>query len=285
MSGEEMSDLERLERRHRRERAARREAEQIAERVTSELYASVQELQRLNDEVERANRELEAANQTLKDFMVVAAHDLRAPVSAVLGFASTILRRWEAFSDAEKQEYVGIIEGRARYMTRMLDSLLTVSKIELGAIEVHREVIDVKKAVKTALVEVGDRAAEVELRFADGLRVVADPDHVHRILVNYIINAFKYGAPPVVVEAKDDGRYVELVVTDHGDGVPPDFAGRLFHKFARAESEATRQETGTGLGLSIVRGLALANDGDAWYAPNQPNGSRFAVRLPKRVAA
>jgi signal transduction histidine kinase len=285
LNGGESSDHERLQRRLERERASRREAETIAERVTSEFYASVQELKRLNREVGRANRELEAANQTLKDFMAVAAHDLRGPVSAVVGFASTILRRWEAFSDAEKQEYVGIIEGRARYMTRMLDSLLTVSKIELGAIEVHREVIDVDKAVRTALVELGDLAADVEVRSPDGLRVVADPDHVHRILVNYITNAFRYGAPPVVVEARDDGRYVEMMVTDHGDGVPADFAGRLFHKFARAETEGTRQEAGTGLGLSIVRGLALANDGDAWYVPNQPTGSRFAVRLPKRVAA
>jgi signal transduction histidine kinase len=235
--------------------------------------------------VERANRELEAGNQTLKDFMAVAAHDLRGPVSAVIGFASTILQRWGALSDEEMQEYVGIIEGRARYMTRMLDSLLTVSKIELGAIEVHREEIEVNHAVRTALVEVGDRAAEVEIRSPEGLRLMADPDHVHRILVNYLTNAFKYGGPPIVVEAREDGMHVEVVVSDFGEGVPAEFAGRLFHKFARAERKETREETGSGLGLSIVRGLALANDGDAWYAPNRPTGARFAVRLPRRVAA
>lgn len=281
MSGADPSDLERLERRLERERAARREAETIAERVTSELYESVRELKRLNEEIERANRELGAANQTLKDFVAVAAHDLRSPVSAILGFATTMLARWDAFPDEQKQEFLGIVEGRARYMTRMLDSLMTVSKIELGAIEAHREELDVEQAIRTALQDVSHAAADVEVRCPHGLHVTADPDHFQRILVNYVTNAFKYGAPPVVVEARDDGMHVEVVVSDHGDGVPDDFAARLFHKFARAEGERTRAEAGSGLGLSIVQGLARANDGDAWYAPNQPRGSRFAVRLPK----
>lgn len=272
-------ELERVRRRYEREQAARREAETIAERVTAELYDSVQELQRLNTEIEHGNEELKAANQTLKDFVAVAAHDLRGPVSAVLGFAQTMLSRWTTFSDEEKQEFLGIVEGRARYMTRMLDSLLTVSRIESGAIDVHRESLDVAGAIRDALGDV-QHADDVTVTCPPGLQVMADPDHFRRILGNYVTNAFKYGAPPVVIEARDDGRHVEIVVSDHGDGVPPSFASRLFHKFARAGGVAA-EETGSGLGLSIVKGLARANDGDAWYAPNEPKGSRFAIRLPK----
>jgi signal transduction histidine kinase len=272
-------ELARVTRRYERERATRREAEMIAERVTSELYDSVQELKRLNEEVERANEEFGAANQTLKDFVAVAAHDLRGPVSAILGFAQTILRRWDTLPDQQKREFLGIVEGRARYMTRMLDSLLTVSKIESGAIDVHRETLDVAAAIREAIQDV-ERASEATVTCPAGLRVVADPDHFHRILGNYVTNAFKYGEPPVVIEARDDGQHVEIIVSDNGDGVPPNFASRLFHKFARAMGDQVGEE-GSGLGLSIVQGLARANDGDAWYAPNEPKGSRFAVRLPK----
>jgi signal transduction histidine kinase len=275
----EPDELQRVTKRLERERAARREAESIAERVTSELYDSVQELKRLNQEVERANEDLGAANQTLKDFVAVAAHDLRGPVSAILGFAQTINRRWHALPDQQKREFLGIVEGRARYMTRMLDSLLTVSRIESGAIDVHRETLDVADAIRDALQDV-ERASEATVRCPQGLRVMADPDHFQRIVVNYVTNAFKYGEPPVVIEAGHDGRHVEIIVSDQGDGVPPNFASRLFHKFARAEGDQIG-ETGSGLGLSIVQGLARANDGDAWYTPNEPKGSRFTVRLPK----
>ena len=285
MSESGIEELERLRRRYERERAARREAEAISERVTAELYDTVRELRRVNDEVGRANAELEAANQTLKDFVAVAAHDLRGPVSAVLGFAAMMVQRWDSFSDADKKEYLGIIEVRARYMTRLIDSLLTVSRIELGAMEAHRTEILVESAIAAALEDLGEGSSQVEIRCPEGLEVTADADHLHRILVNFITNAFKYGDPPVVVEAREDGTFVELVVSDHGEGVPPEFASRLFHKFARAEGERARRETGTGLGLSIVQGLARANDGEAYYEPNRPKGSRFAVRLPKRTAA
>jgi signal transduction histidine kinase len=276
---DEPDELQRVTSRLERERATRREAEAIAERVTAKLYESVRELERLNEEIERANEELGAANQTLKDFVAVAAHDLRGPVSAILGFAQTILHRWDTLPDTQKREFLGIVEGRARYMTRMLDSLLTVSRIESGAIDVHRESLVVADAIRGALQDV-ERASEVTITCPSSLRVMADPDHFQRILGNYVTNAFKYGEPPVVIEANDDGKHVEIIVSDHGDGVPPNFASRLFHKFARAVGDQVGEE-GSGLGLSIVQGLARANDGDAWYAPNEPRGSRFAVRLPK----
>ena len=278
--------IEQVRRRLKRERAARLEAESIAERVTGELYASVRELRLLNERVERTNRDLEAANQTLRDFVAVASHDLRGPVSAVLGFASTLLSKWDALSESDKLEFLSIIERRGRFLSRMLDSLLTVSKIEAGALDVNREELKAEEVVARALEDIGEkRASQVEVRCPSGLRLEADPDHVQRILVNYITNAFKYGRPPVVLEVRATDPYVEFVVRDHGDGIPEEFEERLFHKFARAEVEATRKEKGAGLGLSIVQGLAHANDGEAWYEANEPNGSCFGVRLPGTEAA
>jgi signal transduction histidine kinase len=285
-STEDAEQLERVRRRLARERAARLEAESIAERVTAQLYASVQELKGLNERVERTNRDLEAANQTLRDFVAVASHDLRGPVSAVLGFASTLSKKWDVLPEQEKLEFLEIIERRGRFLSRLLDSLLTVSKIEAGALDVHRETLEADSIIERALEDFGEeRTAEIQVTCAPGLRVEADPDHVHRILVNYITNAFKYGRPPVMVEARGTGPYVEFVVRDHGEGIPPGFEDRLFHKFSRADSEVTRREKGAGLGLSIVQGLAQANDGEAWYEANRPTGSCFGVRLPGQKAA
>jgi signal transduction histidine kinase len=112
------------------------------------------------------------------------------------------------------------------------------------------------------------------------LIVRVDPHHLGRILDNYVQNAFKYGEPPVHIEATREGDMVAVRVRDHGPGVAPEFVSRLFGKFARANTPAAKAQKGTGLGLSIVRGLALANGGQARYEPNVPKGSCFVVELP-----
>ena len=119
---------------------------------------------------------------------------------------------------------------------------------------------------------------------APELVAVVDPAHLTRILDNYVGNAVKYGDPPICIEAELVGDFVELRVRDHGPGVPPELVPRLFTKFDRGDTPATRATHGTGLGLSIVKGLAEANHGDARYQRNEPNGGCFVVRLPAAVA-
>lgn len=222
-------------------------------------------------------QELRAANEALKEFVAVAAHEIRGPMAAILGYAATMQRKWDELPVEEKKEFLGIIERRSRYLTRLLDSLLTISKIEAGALEVRPEDLDVGRAVEQALEDLHERS-QVVVRCPPGVRVFADPDHVERVLVNFVRNAQKYGKPPIEVECVEEGDDLVLTVSDRGDGIPDDFAAKLFEKFARATVEPT--ERGAGLGLSIVRGLARANGGDAWYESNHPKGSRFRARFP-----
>lgn len=222
--------------------------------------------------------ELRAANAALKEFVAVAAHEIRGPMAAILGYASTTLRRWDVLPVEQKKEFLGIIERRSRYLTRLLDSLLTISKIEAGALEVRAENLDVARAIEQALEDLPERS-QVVVRCQPGLRLHADPDHLERVIVNFVRNAQKYGKPPIEIDCRAEGDDLVLSVSDRGDGIPDDFAAELFEKFTRATVEPT--ERGTGLGLSIVRGLARANGGDAWYEPNHPKGSSFRVRLPQ----
>jgi signal transduction histidine kinase len=123
----------------------------------------------------------------------------------------------------------------------------------------------------------------VAVTCAPELVAVVDPSHLTRILDNYKGNAFKYGHPPVHIEAERVGDFVELRVRNHGPGVPPEFVPRLFTKFDRADTPTTRTTQGTGLGLSIVKRLAEAKHGDVRYQPNEPQGGCFVVRLPAAV--
>lgn len=268
-----MSDEARAGRRLERERRARQEAEEIAERVTRELYQTVGELQAAKDE-------LEAANRAVREFVAIASHDLRSPLASILGFAQLLETRWHSLDDDKKLEFLRLIMAQGGRLERLTDDLLTLSKIEAEAMEAHVRELSVRAEIDRTLQELGDLAGGVHVDVPDDLTMVADPDHVSRVMTNYVANAAKYGKPPVVVCAAADDSFVEIRVVDCGDGVPPEFVNRLFGKFARADTQATREQNGTGLGLSIVRGLAQLNGGDAWYEPNDPSGSCFAVRFP-----
>lgn len=268
------AELDRLRRRLDRERRAREAAESIAERVTADLYATVTELQRVNDE-------LGNVNQSMREFVAVAAHDLRGPLTSIMGFTELILKRWAGITEDQKLEFLGTIGSQGRRLGRLVDDLLTISQIEAGAMEVDAETLALATELERTVADLGEVAAHVRVNVPGDLYVVADPDHLNRILTNYIGNAGKYGAPPIEAEAGCDGAWVDIRVRDQGEGVPEEFVARLFGKFARASTESTKTQPGTGLGLSIVRGLARANGGDAWYEPNQPRGSCFGVRLPR----
>jgi signal transduction histidine kinase len=230
--------------------------------------------------LEEANAELRLADQLKSDFVSMASHELRTPLTSILGFSSTLRDYWDSTPDEDKLDYLDVIDRQARRLARLVNDLLAMSRIESGKLDVRRARVDLGEVARTAVMGLGDAAAGVEVTGPDHLDVVADPDHVEQIVVNFVGNALKYGAPPITVDLVDAGDMAELRVCDHGEGIPPEFAPHLFEKFAQASTGSTRGASGTGLGLSIVLGLARANGGTAWFEPNQPTGAVFAVRLP-----
>ena len=260
--------LDGLRKRLQRERAARREAENIAERVTSDFY--------------RVNAELAAANESLRGFVAITAHDLRGPLTGMLGVASTLSRRWPDLTPEQIAEMLAVLHRQGHRMARLVDDLLTISRIDAGAVEAMAEVVGLRDVMADLLNDFDTRRDDIHVTLSD-LYAVVDPDHLQRIVGNYVRNALTYGSPPIEVETRDAGAWVEIVVRDHGAGVPDDMVPLLFGKFVRGRGSA--QAGGTGLGLSIVRGLAQVNGGDTWYEHNEPHGSCFGVRLRKRDAA
>jgi len=259
-------DPVRLARRLERERAARQEAEAIAERVTGELYGALQELT--------------AVNASLRDFVAVAAHDLRAPLTRVLGYASLLRKRWDSLKADHRRDFIDGIERGGRQLERLVDDLLTISSIEAGALHTRAEAMELRAVVDLAI-ESAARNTPVKLEVGSDLVVFADPDHVRRVLVNYLSNAVKYGAPPLELRAKSVNGWIDVRVSDQGEGVPDEFVPRLFDRFARAEDARSKGLEGTGLGLAIARGLARTNGGDAWYERHGSGGACFVLRVPQ----
>lgn len=227
--------------------------------------------------LEQANSELARADELKSHFLAMASHELRTPLASISGFTDTLLRVRHQIAEDDQQRYLEIIHAQAGRLSRLVDDLLTLSQIEAGKIATNPERTDVALAISEAMEVAAVQQSEVDC--PPGLIAVADRDHFHQILLNYLGNAVKYGAEPIRVEVRPAEGGVEIRVSDAGPGVPLEFASNLFERFARAPQTAD-DVPGTGLGLSIVRGLARAQGGDAWHEGGAPDGSVFAFRLP-----
>jgi signal transduction histidine kinase len=236
--------------------------------------------------VDKTNIELRELNEAMRGFVATAAHDMRSPLASMVGFSSLLAENWATLSDEKRLKFVTTIDRQSHNLTWLVNDLLTLSSIEGGVLTTQPEQIVLADAISQGLAASGRDAASVSVSCPPDLVVWADPVHLGRIIENYLQNAFKYGEPPVLIEARRRagatrlGDIVEIRVIDHGPGVPPEFETKLFGRFARADIPSTRHKKGTGLGLSIVRGLAEANGGQAQYQPNVPQGSCFIVLLP-----
>jgi len=247
--------------------------------ANDDLHTERNRVEEVNAELEVVNAELKDVNELIRGFTAVAAHDLRSPLVSIVGFSTILTERWATLSDEDRLRFLAIIDRQSHKMSGLIDDLLTVSRIEGDALETRPEQIALGEAISRCLEAAGDDAAGVSVSCPTALVVQADRQHLERIIDNYLQNAIRYGEPPVRVEATRLGDVVEIRVLDHGPGVPPEFEPRLFDKFARADTPSTKARRGTGLGLSIVRGLAVANGGQARYEPNPDHGSCFIVEL------
>lgn len=236
------------------------------------------------------------------------AHELRAPLSNIAGLARTVRDRGDVMTEEQRELFLTRIVDSAERLERLVRGVLDVPVeapalspfaapslapvplpgrvVALGPL-VEAAVEDARGGLTVAIVAASDlevtddpsEVAGVRISVPDDVRVVADADALHRVVVNLVSNARKYGAPPIEITAVPLGDRVDLTVADHGAGVPDEFRQRLFAPYARADGAGGGRQ-GVGLGLSIVRSLVLRQHGSIRHEPNRPTGARFTVTLP-----
>lgn len=236
-----------------------------------------------------AEQTLSRANEAMRDFVAVASHDLRSPVTVITGLASTLVNGWELLEDGARLEMARLIATSGERLGRLVENLLTISRLSAGVSAPQGGRVRLRQAVRGVMDEAlaaVPGAGEVDVRVAPELVVHADPEAVQRIVANYVHNALIHGRLPVVVDAAEHAGRVVVRVSDGGPGVPEELRRRLFERFARGPTGG-----GSGLGLSIVRELARASGGDAWLegtgtaGPGSPPGAGrgrtcFCVSFP-----
>ncbi len=222
------------------------------------------------------------------DFVANASHELRTPLASVLGFIETL--RGPARNDkAAAERFLGIMEEQARRMARLVDDLLSLSRIELQAHVRPRDVVVLQDAARQILDGLRHRAAEggVALSLdapAAPLRVRGDRDELLRAFENLIENAIRYGGAGgrVAISMGASGPDEAFAtVRDFGPGIAAEHLPRLTERFYRADAAASRQTGGTGLGLAIVKHIMLRHRGRLEIDSEPGKGSAFTLRLER----
>jgi signal transduction histidine kinase len=256
--------------------------------VTEEELATLADLAAIVvDELEvrlAARGEAERLNQAKVDYIVTASHELRTPLAAVYG-AAKLLEKTDHHGDESTAKLLAVIAEESERLSAVVGEILTGAQLEAGRIHLARERVDpveiAEKAIEAARSHQPERIT-LALAAAEVPEIETDPRLVRQILASLIDNAFKYspegGRIEVGVESGDRG--VRFSVSDEGIGIPPAEADRIFERFVRLDSKATRGIGGTGLGLFIARELAGELGGSVEYVHGGRRGSTFTLDLP-----
>ena len=233
---------------------------------------------RLFQHEHEARLALERADEIKTNFIALASHELRTPVTTILGLATTLNQRGDELVDRQRHELRATLERQADRMARLVEQLLDLSRLDADAIAINPEQINLRERIEDIVASVAaDRLADVQIGVDPELEAPADPGALDRIVGNLVANALRYGSPPVQVNAIHSDRHLRVFVEDRGDGVPPQFVPELFERFTRG---SRTRVGGAGLGLAIARSYARAHDGDLVYEDAEPHGARFQLVLP-----
>ncbi len=211
------------------------------------------------------------------------SHDLRSPLTAILTAAGALGSA--SISEEERAELVADITGEAERLSRLVDNLLDMSRLEARAAEPRVEWCSVEEVVLAAVDDVALPTGTFALALDSDLPLIrADAAQLERAFANLLENSARYsGGHPVSVRARAVGPRVLVRIVDRGRGVPAAEKARIFEPFYRAPG-ATNGHRGSGLGLAIVRGFIEANGGHVWVESLPGQGSTFVVELPLEPA-
>ena len=214
-----------------------------------------------------------------RDFVATISHELRTPMTGVLGAAQTLLRTDIEWSESQRRDLLQLIAGQAERLSQIVDDLLLATNIDRGRIQISQEPVEVGDVVRQTLELL--EGAQVEVEAPELSYVLGDPDRIQQIVVNLLDNALKYGRPPVKLLVASEGEVTELSVRDSGAGIPREQQERIFEKFYRSDPGLARAPSGTGLGLYIARALAERMSGTLDVRSVPDGGAEFVLALPR----
>lgn len=224
-----------------------------------------------------------------KEFVSLASHQLRTPITSINWNAEILVSDLEA--QGELQEYAQEILRENRRMQRLVNALLNLSRIDLGSVKFVLDTIQVKEfidnLVQSLNIEMEQHGTQVVVNIDEDLSIVNDPVHIDVIFTNLISNAIKYtpeqNGEVEVTAWQTDGNTVLFKVQDNGLGIPQDEQSQIFSRLFRAHNAKETDTDGNGLGLYIVKQLVDTMEGEIWFESKKNQGTKFFLSVPRKI--
>lgn len=240
-----------------------------------------------NRQLRQAYKQLRDSERMMRDLTNMVVHDLRVPLTAVIGSMQSLSEMAEPRLEATEREILGLALAGGETLLQMICDLLDVSKLEEHRVILHRRPVSVQEILAQVYSQVWILAKRKKL----ALRITApsklpvvsvDRDRIARVLVNLLGNAIRHTAPggKIKVDARQSNGEIAVCVSDSGEGIPPEFHNRIFDKFAQVESHRSRRSYSTGLGLTFCKLAIEAHGGRIWVESEPEKGSKFTFTLP-----
>lgn len=240
----------------------------------------------------RMASEVGAAREHQRQFIANVSHDLKTPLTSILGFSQILAESDAVTTDPSGRRAVQVINEEARRLQRLTRDLLDLSRLEAGQLPMRHGLCDLDALAGEALRRYAELPPNLSLTFLDRrapgpLLVHGDPDRLMQVLVNLLDNAVKFCDPrgQVALETRQSSGEATLTVANTGAGIAPADLARVFQRFYRSDHSRSTRTGGTGLGLAIVREIVGAHGGSIDAHSDQDGWTRFALTLPVVASA
>lgn len=261
------------------------EASQVIE-YSHRLEEKSRELVETTAELKAANRRLEELDRLKDEFVSTVTHELRTPLTSVRAF-SEILRDNPSLPMEERQKFLEIIVKESERLTRLINQVLDLAKIESGSIEWTMARVDLKEAIEEALSSLSQLFRDNSIRLekmlpAESVVVMADHDRLVQVAINLLSNAVKFCAPgsgKVTIRLRTLLGKARVEVEDNGPGIDPEEQERIFDKFHQLKGSHGEKPKGSGLGLTICHRIIKHHGGHIWVESKPGAGATFVFEL------
>ncbi len=271
-----------------------RMAERHLQEYADALEATNQKLATANQRLEESNRQLERADRIKDRFLSITSHELKTPVTAILGQSQLLQRRLtkrqqSVVEVANVTTTLENIDKQTWRLTNLIDELLDVSRIQSGNLPLNKQIEDINEICR-AVVDDQRLVTERDIRLTmprEPVELLVDGERLTQIMINLISNAAKYSSPPEPIEVsiKQEQQHILLQVRDYGNGMTQDQLAHIFEMFYRTPEAQSSEAQGLGLGLAIVKHLVEQHDGRISCESEEGKGSTFSIELPLTVPA
>jgi signal transduction histidine kinase len=253
--------------------------------LASQAGLALENVRRFDEQRQVIDR-LAELDRMKNDFLSTVSHELRTPLTVITGMGTTLEHQWEALEPEVREEFLGRLNANAATLDQVIAQLLDFSKLEAGQLRPEATEVDLSVLLPQVVDRLGTllRDHHVELEVGTGVRTVADPGLLERVVENLLSNAAKYSPPGsrVTVSAHEGGADdVIVAVSDDGPGIPEDELARIGERFFRGGDLHTRTTRGTGLGLAVVSEILELHGSRLEVESRLGIGSRFSFRLAK----